>query len=40
MLVGAYFAWGGRGGGVCVNICVPSSPQVKPILAFNSNKGT
>ena len=30
---------GGRGGGVCVNICVPSSVLEKPILVFNTNKG-
>jgi len=30
---------GGRGGGVCVNICVPSSALEKPNVVFNKNKG-
>ncbi len=30
---------GGRGGGVCVNICVPSSVLEKPNVVFNTNKG-
>lgn len=30
---------GGRGGGVCVNICVPSYPLEKANVVFNTNKG-
>ena len=46
MLVGTYFdvSWrllcmGGRGGGVFVNICVPSYPLEKANVVFNTNKG-
>jgi hypothetical protein len=40
----AYVSWrllcmGGRGGGVCVNICVPSYPQVKLILVLHNKQG-
>jgi len=44
-LVSAYFdvSWcllcmGGRGSGVCVNICVPSSTLEKPNVVFNSKQ--
>jgi len=29
---------GGRGGGVCVNICVPSSALEKPNVVFNNKQ--
>jgi hypothetical protein len=29
---------GGRGGGVCVNICVPSYPLEKPIVVLTSKQ--
>jgi hypothetical protein len=39
----SYVSWrllcmGGRGGGVCVNICVPSLPLEKPNVVFNSKQ--